>query len=135
MRLPSLGIYSSSVAQTDNPTNMIWWAPTFICYFLSYFQKDLSIEELKSTIVEYRNVIEVCHQQLTACKVGLLKCICKSSTRVTCMTNLCDSRIYEGIKTNWFRSCSACSRSSSCKYRASAHRPSPARLHPASLAS
>ena len=35
------------------------------------FQKDLSIEELKSTIIEYESIIEVYHN-LTACKVGLL---------------------------------------------------------------
>lgn len=36
------------------------------------FQKDLSIEELKSTIIEYENVIEVYHNDLTTCKGGLL---------------------------------------------------------------
>lgn len=38
----------------------------------STFQKDLSIKELKSTIIEYESVIEVHHNDLTACKVGLL---------------------------------------------------------------
>ena len=36
------------------------------------FQKDVSIEELKSTILEYGSIIEVYHNNLTTCMVGIL---------------------------------------------------------------